>query len=223
MRADDGLPSDATTVTTPMSRYSAHPSAVIDEETSIGDGTRIWHFSHISRGAVIGEGCTIGQNVFVASNVRIGRGVKIQNNVSIYEGVELGDYVFCGPSCVFTNVWNPRAEIARRSEVRPTRVGRGATIGANATIVCGGSLGRYAFVAAGAVVGRADVPDYVLLRGVPARASGYMSRHGFPLGAPDARGVFTCPASGFSYREVDGALRCVDLAEDAPLTDGAPR
>ena len=198
--------------------YFVHESAFVDEPVTIGKGTRIWHFSHVMAGAVIGEACVLGQNVNVAAGVTIGRGVKIQNNVSLYEGVELGDYVFCGPSCVFTNVINPRAEVARKSEYRPTKVGRGASIGANATIVCGSTLGRYSFIGAGAVVPRGEVPDYALMVGVPARRVGWMSRHGFPLEAPDAEGHFTCPGSGLRYRLVSpDVLRCVDLDEDAPL------
>jgi UDP-2-acetamido-3-amino-2,3-dideoxy-glucuronate N-acetyltransferase len=210
------------TLKTMENPYFVHESAYVDEPVAIGAGTRIWHFSHVMRGAVIGADCTIGQNVSIASGVKIGRGVKIQNNVSLYDGVELGDYVFCGPSCVFTNVVNPRAEISRKDEYRATTVGRGATIGANATIVCGATLGRYAFVAAGAVVARGDVPDYALMTGVPARRSGWMSRHGFPLGAPSSDGIHTCPGAGLRYREVTpGVLRCLDLDEDAPLPDHA--
>jgi UDP-2-acetamido-3-amino-2,3-dideoxy-glucuronate N-acetyltransferase len=198
--------------------YFVHESAYVDEPVSIGAGTKIWHFSHVMKGAVIGADCSLGQNVHVAPGVKIGRGVKIQNNVSLYEGVELSDYVFCGPSCVFTNVIHPRSEIVRKNEYRSTRVGRGATIGANATIVCGSSIGRYAFIGAGAVVTRGDVPDYALMTGVPATQKGYMSRHGFVLGAPDIDGILRCEGSGFRYREVSpGVLRCLDLDEDAPL------
>ncbi|MBN1667651.1 MAG: N-acetyltransferase, partial [Anaerolineales bacterium] len=145
-----------------------HPSAYVDPPCEIGAGTKIWHFCHVMAGAQIGKQCVLGQNVFVAGGVRIGNNVKIQNNVSVYAGVELEDDVFCGPSCVFTNVINPRSQIVRKSEYQPTRVRRGATIGANATIVCGVTIGRYAFIAAGAVV-RSDVPDYALMLGVPAR------------------------------------------------------
>lgn len=198
--------------------YFAHESAYIDEPVSIGSGTRIWHFSHIMKGAEIGPDCSLGQNVVVASGVKIGRGVRIQNNVSLYEGVELGDYVFCGPSCVFTNVTNPRSEIVRKSEYKPTKVGRGASIGANATIVCGTVIGRYAFVAAGAVVKRGEVPDYALMGGVPARQLGWMSRHGYPLGPVNVEGVRVCPGSGWRYKEVSpNVLRCVDRDEDDPL------
>jgi len=198
--------------------FFVHESAYIDEPVTIGAGTRIWHFSHVMKNAEIGPDCSLGQNVVVAPGVKIGRGVKIQNNVSLYEGVELGDYVFCGPSCVFTNVMNPRSEIVRKNEYRPTKVGRGASIGANATIVCGSTIGRYAFIAAGAVVTRGEVPDYALMGGVPARRLGWMSRHGYPLGEPDESGVRVCPGSGFRYSENEaGRLRCLDLDEDAPL------
>jgi UDP-2-acetamido-3-amino-2,3-dideoxy-glucuronate N-acetyltransferase len=194
-----------------------HPSAVVDEGAEIGRGTRIWHFCHVSKGAVIGERCNLGQNVFVGEGVRLGRGVKVQNNVSLYAGVELEDDVFCGPSCVFTNVKNPRATVDRRARFAPTRVRRGATIGANATIVCGTTIGRWAFVGAGAVVTSGDVPDYALVAGVPARQAGWVSRHGERLGAPDADGVMRCPATGERYREIaPGVVRCLDDVEDAP-------
>lgn len=196
-----------------------HPSAIVDPGATLGDGTKIWHFCHVMSGAVIGAEVTLGQNGFVASGVTIGRGTKIQNNVSLYEGVELGEYVFCGPSCVFTNVVNPRAEIARKTELRRTVVGRGTTLGANATIVCGTTIGRYAFVAAGAVVPKGDFPDYALLAGVPARRIGWMSRHGHRLVGVSERepGRFRCPQSGWIYEERDGVLRCLDRDEDAPL------
>jgi UDP-2-acetamido-3-amino-2,3-dideoxy-glucuronate N-acetyltransferase len=167
--------------------------------------------------AVIGRGCNLGQNVFVSSGVVVGDNCKIQNNVSLYTGVELEDDVFCGPSCVFTNVINPRSQIVRHSQYQVTRVRRGATIGANATIVCGDTIGRYAFVAAGAVV-RGDVPDYALVAGIPARRIGWMSRHGYRLTKPDADGVMRCPESGWRYHEVaPGVLRCLDHDEDAPI------
>ena len=194
-----------------------HPTAVIDPGARIGPGTRIWHFCHVSPGAVIGAEAVLGQNVFVAPNVVVGDRCRIQNNVSIYEGVELEDDVFCGPSCVFTNVANPRAAI-RRGQYARTLIRRGATIGANATIVCGGAIGRHAFVAAGAVVTRRDVPDYALVLGVPARQAGWIGRHGERLGSPDADGVRRCPASGWRYREDPaGVLRCLDRGEDEPL------
>lgn len=198
--------------------YFVHESAIVDEPSMIGERTRIWHFCHVMKNAVIGSDCTLGQNVSIASGVVIGRGVKIQNNVSVYEGVELGDYVFCGPSCVFTNVVNPRSEIVRKGEYRSTKVGRGASIGANATIVCGTTIGRYAFIAAGAVVTRGEIPDYALMAGVPAQRIGWMSRHGHKLGAPDATGLRTCPQSGWKYRHINPELlRCVDRDEDATL------
>jgi UDP-2-acetamido-3-amino-2,3-dideoxy-glucuronate N-acetyltransferase len=171
------------------------------------------------QGARIGQHCNLGQNVFVGSTARIGNNVKIQNNVSIYDAVTLEDDVFCGPSCVFTNVINPRSQIVRHSQYRPTVVRRGATIGANATIVCGATLGRYAFIAAGAVV-RGDVPDYALMIGVPARQRGWMSRHGHRLINPDAEGVIRCPESGWRYREIaPGVLRCLDWPEEAALPE----
>jgi UDP-2-acetamido-3-amino-2,3-dideoxy-glucuronate N-acetyltransferase len=198
--------------------YFTHPSAYVDEPVSIGAGTKIWHFCHVMAGASLGTGCILGQNVLIASGVRIGNNVKIQNNVSIYEGVELEDDVFCGPSCVFTNIINPRSQIVRRGQYQPTKVRRGATIGANATIVCGSTIGRYAFVAAGAVVTKAPVPDYALMTGVPAKQKGWMSRHGHALTRPDAEGIMRCPESGWRYREVEpGVLRCLDRGEDEGL------
>ena len=195
-----------------------HPTAVIDAPASIGAGSKIWHFTHVSAGATIGKRCTLGQNVFIAPNVRLGDNVKVQNNVAIYEGVELEDDVFCGPSCVFTNVKNPRSEIVRRGHYARTLVRRGATIGANATIVCGTTIGRYAFVGAGAVVTKGDVPDYALMVGVPARHEGWVSRHGHRLASLDGDGIMRCPESGWRYQEVaPGQLRCLDRPEDAPL------
>jgi UDP-2-acetamido-3-amino-2,3-dideoxy-glucuronate N-acetyltransferase len=168
-------------------------------------------------GARIGERCILGQNVFVANGVIIGNNVKIQNNVSVYAGVELEDDVFCGPSCVFTNVINPRAQIVRRDQYQRTLVRRGATIGANATIICGATIGRYAFIGAGAVV-RGDVPDYALMLGVPARQGGWMSRNGCRLPKPDAEGIMRCLESGWRYQEVaPGVLRCLDWPEDRSL------
>lgn len=197
--------------------YFVHESAYVDEPCEIGAGTKIWHFSHVQSGAKIGERCILGQNVNVANDVRIGNNVKIQNNVSVYTGVELEDDVFCGPSCVFTNVINPRSQIVRHSQYQLTRVRRGATLGANSTIVCGATVGRYAFIGAGAVV-RGDVPDYALMLGVPARRKGWMSRHGHRLEKQDAEGNLVCPESGWRYREDEpGVLRCLDWPEDKAL------
>ena len=198
--------------------YFVHPTAIVDDGCEIGEKTKVWHFSHIMPGAKIGSGCTFGQNVFIASGVRIGNNVKIQNNVSVYEGVELEDEVFCGPSCVFTNINNPRSEIVRRDEYQKTLVRRGASIGANATIVCGSDIGRYVFVGAGAVVARGEVPDYALMVGVPARRKGWISRHGHVLGSPDKDGLLHCPESQWRYKEESpGVLRCLDWPEDRSL------
>jgi UDP-2-acetamido-3-amino-2,3-dideoxy-glucuronate N-acetyltransferase len=198
--------------------YFAHETACIDDGSTIGEGTRIWHFCHVMTGARIGARCILGQNVFVAATARVGNNVHIQNNVSLYDGVELEDDVFCGPSCVFTNVVNPRSQVPRKNETLRTLIRRGATIGANATILCGTELGRYSFVAAGAVVARGTHPDYALLMGVPARRVGWVSRHGHRLtrGRGEA-GILTCPESKVRYVEEAGVLRCVDLPEDAPL------
>ncbi len=202
------------------SDFYFHPSVVLDHPCEIGPGTRIWHFSHVMPHARIGEGCTLGQNVFIGEGVVIGDNVKIQNNVSVYQGVEVEDDVFCGPSCVFTNVVNPRSQVPRRGQYERTLVGRGATIGANATIICPTVIGRYAFVGAGAVV-RGDVPDYALMLGVTAVQKGWMSRHGHRLKNSDADGLMVCPESGWRYEEVKpGALRCVDWPEDRPLDNG---
>lgn len=193
-----------------------HPTAVVDAPSTIGAGTRIWHFSHVCEHAVLGANCNLGQNVMIGPGVRIGRNVKIQNNVSVYSGTTIEDDVFLGPSCVLTNVSNPRAQIVRRGIYEPTLIRRGTTIGANATIVCGVTLGRYSFVAAGTVVTR-DVPDYGFVVGVPGRIRGWVSRHGHPLRAP-RDGVYTCPESKLRYREIEpGVLRCLDLDEEAPL------
>jgi UDP-2-acetamido-3-amino-2,3-dideoxy-glucuronate N-acetyltransferase len=193
-----------------------HPSARLEEGAEVGAGTRIWQHAHVMRGARLGERCSLGQNVSVASGAVIGNDVKIQNNVSVYDGVVIEDAVFLGPSCVLTNVTNPRAEVSRRALFERTLLRRGATVGANATIVCGVTIGRYAFVGAGAVVTR-DVPDYALVLGNPARQHGYVSRHGHRLSA-DADGLMTCPEFGLRYREIEpGVLRCLDLDETAPL------
>ncbi len=197
--------------------YFAHQSSYIDQPCEIGAGTKIWHFCHIMPGAKIGRNCSLGQNVMVASGVEIGDNVKIQNNVSLYTGVIVEDDVFLGPSCVLTNVINPRSQINRKSEYQRTLIRRGATIGANATIVCGATIGQYAFIGAGAVV-RGDVPDYALMLGVPARQQGWMGRHGYRLSAPDADGLMTCPRTGWRYRlDEGGQLRCLDWAEEKPL------
>jgi UDP-2-acetamido-3-amino-2,3-dideoxy-glucuronate N-acetyltransferase len=182
-----------------------HDSAIVDSGATLGEGTRVWHFSHVCGGACIGSACSLGQNVFIGNDVRIGDRVKIQNNVSVYDAVSIEDDVFCGPSMVFTNVYNPRAAVVRKDEYRRTLVRRGATIGANATIVCGITIGEYAFIAAGAVVNR-DVPPFALMAGVPARQAGWMSRHGerLPLGV-HANGKAACPHTGDIYTVRDGA------------------
>ncbi len=199
-----------------MTEYFVHESSYVDDGAEIGTGTRIWHFSHVMSGARIGEWCVLGQNVNVAGGVVIGNNVKIQNNVSIYTGSVIEDDVFLGPSCVLTNVTNPRSQINRHSLYEQTLIRRGATIGANATIVCGVTIGRYAFVGAGAVVTQ-DVPDYALVLGSPARKKGWMGRHGHRL-KPGENGVMTCPESGFRYQvNDDNCLRCIDLEEDQPL------
>ena len=192
-----------------------HESAYVDEGATIGAGTRVWHFCHVLGGAVIGDRCTLGQNVVVMNGTRVGNNVKIQNNVSVYEGVELEDDVFCGPSMVFTNVLNPRSHVSRRNEYRRTHVRRGATIGANATIVCGTTLGEYAFVGAGAVVAD-DVQDYALMVGVPARRIGWMCQCGERLRAPmasvDVEVRETCGACGTAYSLRGDTLRRAEAA-----------
>lgn len=186
-----------------------HPSAIVDQGAQIGSETRIWHWVHVCAGARIGSGCSLGQNVFVGNDVVIGNNVKIQNNVSVYDGVEIEDDVFCGPSTVFTNVYNPRAAVSRKNEYRKTLIRRGATLGANSTIVCGTSVGEYAFVAAGAVVNR-DVKPYALVAGVPARQIGWMSRFGERLELPLAgNGTATCPHTGDIYQLAND--RCMRL------------
>jgi len=173
-----------------------HDTAIVDPGAHIGAGTRVWHWVHVSAGAVIGERCSLGQNVYVGNDVRIGNNVRIQNNVSVYDAVTLEDDVFCGPSMVFTNVYNPRSAVSRKDEYRRTLVRQGATLGANCTIVCGVTVGRYAFIGAGAVVNR-DVPDFALMLGVPARHAGWMSKHGERLQFAEARA--TCRSSGERY------------------------
>lgn len=197
-----------------MSDFFVHESAYVDEPCEIGEGTKIWHFCHVMKDSKLGRGCILGQNVLISPDVRVGDNCKIQNNVSLYTGVVLEDDVFCGPSCVFTNVINPRSQIVRRNEYQQTLVRRGATIGANSTIVCGATLGRYCFIGAGAVV-RGDVPDYALMLGVPARQKGWMGRHGFRL--VEDNGVFRCPESGWTYRLNDASLVCDQLGEEEPM------
>ena len=186
---------------------SIHPSAIVDAGAVLGDGCRVWHFVHISAGARIGSHCSFGQNVFVANDVRIGNRVKVQNNVSVYDAVTLEDEVFCGPSMVFTNVYNPRAALARKDEYRRTLVRRGATLGANCSIVCGITISEHAFIDAGAVVNR-DVPDFALMLGVPARQAGWMSRFGERLALPlHGEAEATCAHTGDRYRLSGGRLQ----------------
>ncbi len=190
--------------------YQVHETAIIDEGAQIGQGTRIWHWVHICAGARIGERCSFGQNVFVGNDVVIGNNCKVQNNVSIYDAVTLEDDVFCGPSMVFTNVHNPRAAVIRKDEYRRTLVKKGATIGANATLVCGVTLGEYAFIAAGAVITK-DVKPHALMAGVPARQLGWMSQHGERLDLPlTGNGLSTCPTTGARYQLQDGAVTCLN-------------
>ncbi len=186
--------------------YFAHPSAIVDEGAEIGDGSRIWHFVHVCAGARIGRGVSLGQNVFVGNKVFIGDNCKVQNNVSVYDNVVLEEGVFCGPSMVFTNVHNPRALVERKDEYRDTRVRRGATLGANCTVVCGVTIGEFAFVAAGAVVHR-DIPAFALAAGVPARQIGWMSAYGERLDLPlEGEGETTCPHTGDRYVLADRQL-----------------
>jgi UDP-2-acetamido-3-amino-2,3-dideoxy-glucuronate N-acetyltransferase len=190
-----------------------HPSAIVDAGAVLGAGTRVWHFAHVCAGARIGAACSLGQNVFIGNDVRIGDRVKIQNNVSVYDAVTVEDEVFCGPSMVFTNVHNPRAAVERKNEYRRTLVRRGATIGANATIVCGVTLGQYAFIGAGAVVTH-DVPAFALMAGVPARQIGWMSRFGERLPLPKAgNGEARCPHTGDLYLLQDGVCTLVPAAQ----------
>lgn len=199
------------------SSIKIHPSAVVDEGSSIGDGTAIWHYSHICSGAVVGKNCSIGQNVLVADTAVLGNGVKVQNNVAIYGGIIVEDDVFLGPSSVLTNITNPRSQVSRKTLYEKTMIRRGATIGANATIVCGITLGRYSFIGAGAVVTK-DVPDYGLVLGNPAKLSGFMSRHGHKLHFDDS-GQATCPESHHRYARVGQVVRCLDFEEDKALPD----
>lgn len=197
--------------------YFKHDSAYVDEPCDIGEGTKIWHFCHILRGARIGRKCIFGQNCHVANDVVIGDNVKVQNNVSIYTGTVIEDDVFLGPSCVLTNVTNPRSQVNRHTLYERTLLRRGCSVGANATIVCGTTIGRYAFIAAGAVVTK-NVPDYALMAGVPARLSGWMSRHGHHLRF-DQDGHATCPESHLRYRLEANIVHCLDLHEDSPLPE----
>ena len=196
--------------------YFVHPSSFVDDPCQIGEGTKIWHFCHIMANSTLGKGCILGQNVHVAGGVVIGNNVKIQNNVSLYTGVELEDDVFCGPSCVFTNVINPRSEISRHHEYMHTLVRRGVTIGANATIICGVGVGCYAFIGAGAVV-RWDVPAYALVVGNPAKQKGWMGRHGYRLSQLDQPNLWVCPHSGWKYQLENEIMHCLNWPEDRPL------
>ena len=201
----------------PAKKYFVHETAVVDEPVQIGEGTKIWHFSHVMPGVKIGKKCIFGQNCNIDRGVVIGNNVKVQNNISIYTGVEIEDDVFLGPSCVLTNVTNPRSQVLRHSLYEKTLLKRGCSVGANATIVCGITVGRYSFIGAGAVVS-ADVPDYALMLGVPAKQKGWMSRHGQLLKNPDAEGIMVCPESKYRYKEAEpGILRCLDLDEESPL------
>jgi len=189
-----------------MNKYKAHASAIIDEGARIGEGTRIWHWVHVSAGAVIGKKCSLGQNVYVGGSVVIGDNVKIQNNVSVYDGVVMEDDVFCGPSMVFTNVFNPRSAVPRKDQFRKTLVKKGASLGANCTIICGVTIGEYAFVGAGAVVSR-DVPAYALVSGVPAKQTGWMSEYGEKLNLPlTGDGEDRCPHTGAAYKLSGGKV-----------------
>lgn len=195
--------------------FFVHSTAIVDDNVAIGDGTKIWHFAHICSGARIGANCIFGQNTMVANDVVIGSNVKVQNNVAIYTGTEIEDDVFLGPSCVLTNVTNPRSQVKRHGLYERTLIRRGTTVGANATLVCGITLGRYSFIAAGAVVAK-DVPDYGFIMGVPGRLKGWMSRHGHLLHF-NGTGHSVCAESGFQYELKDGAVRCLSLNEEAPL------
>ncbi|MFY8352746.1 acyltransferase [Pseudoalteromonas sp. SSM20] len=189
-----------------MSNYTVHDSAIVDDGALIGDNTRIWHFVHVCGGAQIGQGCSLGQNVFVGNRVTIGNNVKIQNNVSVYDNVHLEDDVFCGPSMVFTNVYNPRSFIERKTEYRDTLVKKGATLGANCTVVCGVIIGEYALVGAGAVVNK-DVPSFALMVGVPAKQIGWISKYGEQLSLPlTGDGQAVCEHTGTKYRLKDSQL-----------------
>ena len=197
--------------------YFKHESSYVDEGARVGDGTKIWHFCHVQQGAKIGENCILGQNVNVSENVIIGNCVKVQNNVTVYSGVEIDDCCFLGPSCVFTNILNPRSEITRHGLYERTYLRRGSSLGANCTIVCGVTIGCYSIVAAGAVVTK-DVPNYALVMGIPAKQTAWVSRHGHIIASATApNGVYICPESGFHYQLIDGDMRCLDLDEAKPL------
>jgi len=200
-----------------MMNYFAHETACIDQPCTIGAGTKIWHFCHICTGAQIGPNCNLGQNVFIAGGATLGSNVKIQNNVSIYDGTICEDDVFLGPSCVLTNVTNPRAQVSRKGLYEKTILRRGVTVGANATIVCGITIGRYAFIAAGKIVTK-NVPDYALIKGVPGCHAGWMSRHGILLPKPNPDGIMVCPETGWRYKEIElEVVRCLDWDEGKPL------
>lgn len=197
--------------------FFKHDSAYVDLPCVIGEGTKIWHFCHIMKDVVIGQNCIFGQNCHVASGVTIGSNVKVQNNVSIYTGTIVEDDVFLGPSCVLTNVTNPRSQVNRHSLYEKTILKRGCSIGANATIVCGITIGRYAFIGAGSVVTQ-DVPDYALMIGVPARKHAWISRHGHRLIESSEKRILLCPESGYRYKEISpGIIKCMDLDEESPL------
>ena len=197
--------------------FFVHETALADDGCHIGSGSSIWHFSHVMKDAILGRGCNLGQNVVISPGVILGNNVKVQNNVSVYTGTTIEDDVFLGPSCVLTNVTNPRSQINRKTLYETTLIKRGASIGANATIVCGVTLGRYCFIGAGAVVTK-DIPDYALVIGNPARQLGFVSRHGHRLQDPDDDGIYTCSESHYRYQEVEpGIMRCLDLDEEAPL------
>lgn len=190
--------------------FEAHPTAILDAGARVGHGTRIWHWVHICGGAQIGKNCSFGQNVFVGNDVVIGDNVKVQNNVSIYDAITIEDDVFCGPSMVFTNVYNPRSAVSRKNEYRRTLVKRGATLGANCTIVCGVTIGEFAFIGAGSVINR-DVKPYALMVGVPARQIGWMSMHGERLELPlSGNGEAQCPVTGTRYMMVEGGVRSLE-------------
>lgn len=199
-------------------KYFKHETSIVDKNCEIGEGTHIWHFSHVSENSKIGENCNLGQNVFIGPAVNIGSNVKIQNNVSVYSGTTIEDDVFLGPSCVFTNISNPRSQISRKSLYEKTVIKKGASIGANATIISGIEIGRYAFVAAGAVVTK-NVPDYAMMKGVPGKQSGWVSRHGHPLKSKDKSGIMICPESNLKYKLENNTVKCLDLDEDQALPD----